>query len=269
MDNLNVPINDDDLAEKADELKQNSDYSANSKFGRELLRAAHEAYETADTDDPFKAVREGGSDSETVEIDYDSDERRREQLTPEEVQALVRTVNEPTINPLHVPGDAGGELKTLNDRVELCLGVARYQGDTLTREQAEEIVEDVIGRGSNDYFVDPDRADVPGQMRKACYHEPRLPGVSQDRARYTSSDVYVAKWAGLAQAAVERDPADLSDNRLKTTMNAASRLAEQGDELLLALDDDGEMDTVELFLDRLETVGEEMTAEAEGRGLLD
>jgi len=269
MDNLNVPINDDDLSAKADELKEASDETANTDFGRELLRAAHEAWKNAETDDPMEAVREVGGAPRAEKIDYDPDERRREQLTPEQVQQIVRAENEPVINPFHVPDDAGGELKTLNDRVALCMAVARHEGDTLTRDRAEEIVEETIGRGSNDYFVDVDRADVPGKMIDACFHEPSVPGESQDRARYTSSGAYVGKWAWLAQVVVERNPDELSDHRLPEVANAGSRLAEQGDELLLELDDESKMDTVEMWLDRLQEAGDRMAVEAEGRGLLD
>jgi len=268
--NLNVPINDDDRAERAEELKEASGYSKNTEFGRALIDAAYEAYEQSGASDPMEAVRTGGSASESAEIDYEPDERRREPLDAAEIRAIVRGEREPVINPLHVPGDAAEELSTLKEREKLCMAVARHEHDYLSRDEAEEIVEDVIGRGSNDYYVDPDRADVPGKMIDACYEEPNIPSIDQDDlGRFVSAEAYISTWVGLVNTAIDEvEASGLSDGQLGRTLERGEALLDHGDELLLALDDEGRMDMVEELLDRLQEWGGEMGEAAIERGVI-
>jgi hypothetical protein len=264
VEQLNVPINEKERQKRAAELYEAADADAATNFGRELIDATYEAYQDSDVDDPMEAITSGSSAGSAV--GYDPDERRDDRLTAGEVKEIVTELEEPEIRPVHLPSDAGDALANQKQRVELCLAVARYRHETLSREDALETVEIVLGRGSNDYYVDVDKADIPGQMLDACYREPSNPLKTREKRRYTSSDAYVSTWVGHVETLRDTDMDEISSKgRVKKCAYACKDLNDQGERLLIALEDENRVDMVDELLDILDDVGAEYAAEVEAR----
>jgi len=261
---LNVPVNDDNRRERLEELLQASTTSTNTDFGRGLIDAVHEMWQQSETDDPIEVLRnakvkDGGG------IDYDPGERRSETLDVETIRRILDERTEPAINPLHIPDGAAAELKNLDQRIDLCMAAARARHDTFGRASAESIVVDVLGRGSNDYYIDPGRADVPGEMVDRGFSEPRLPRIEQDGATYTSSAAYLRTWVSLVNRVLELDLGDLGDIQLaryfgESKQSAVEILIEQGERLLILRD--GVEDTIRDLIESLEQFKREVDEEA-------
>ncbi|WP_276270895.1 hypothetical protein [Haloarcula litorea] len=261
---LNVPVNDDNRRERLEELLAASSTSTNTDFGRHLIDAAHEIWEQSDADDPIEALRDADVNGDGG-IDYDPDERRSEKLDVETIRRILDERTEPAINPLHIPDGAVNELYNLDERIDLCMAAARAKYETFGRASAETIVVRVLGRGSNDYYIDPDRADVPGEMVNRGFSEPRLPTVEQDKATYTSSSAYLRTWVSLVNQVLELDLGDLSDIQLaryfgESGQSAVEILIEQGERLLILRD--GAEDMIRDLIESLEQFKREVDEEA-------
>lgn len=271
----------EELLDDVEDLLDDVNESGKSASARAVFKAAIEAAEDTDKN-PCEAIVEGTSGED---LSYDYTDRRGSKLSADEVLEIVTTEDNPVINPVHIPTDIESEVTSTRRKVDICTAVLRYM--TLNavypdlerqnhpkfeeryadRTRASLAVEETLGTGRDDYYLDPNKANIPGRVIDRLVKMPTLQYDDVDRSLSRSGRCAVdlpSEWHSAIVSVENINVDELRDEKIKKLLVDCKKLREMADEVALITTGDG---FVESRLDDLELVRSQAVVEFNERDI--